>query len=172
MSYYINPKRLWSKRNFAQSVVFRIKRILASPFLALGFKNIEYYYVHGEGSGNNLFLGSNVSTCDAIFNIASGDIRVKDNTIFGHGVQVLTGFHRFYNGKLAKLQAGAPKEVPLSGYDITIGSGCLIGSGVIILKDVSIGDNVIIGAGSVVIKDLPDNVYAAGVPAKVVSKNI
>lgn len=172
MSSYINPKRLRSKRNFAQYVVFNIKRILASPFLALGFKNIEYYYVHGEGSGNNLFLGSNVSTMDAIFNISSGNIRIKDNTIFGHGVQVLTGFHRFYNGKLAKLQTGAPKEVPLSGFDITIGSGCMIGSGAIIVKGVAIGDNVIIGAGSVVTKDLPDNVFAAGVPAKVVSQNI
>jgi acetyltransferase-like isoleucine patch superfamily enzyme len=172
MSYYINPKRLKTKNTFLGKIKFALKRFISAPILSLGFKNIEYYYVHGEGNGNKLFLGKNVSTADAVFNISSGNITVNDNTIFAHDVHVLTGFHRFFNGKLAKLQEGSPREVPLNGFDITIGSGCFIGSRVTILKGVTIGDNVIIGAGSVVTKDLPANVFAAGVPVKIISKNI
>ena len=82
---------------------------------------------------------------------------------------VLTGQHRFYKGKRAKLSgSSALKEVPDEGNDIVIGSGCFIGSGVIILKKVTIGDNVIIGAGAVVTKDIPVNCFAAGNPARVV----
>lgn len=138
----------------------------------LGFNNIDYYYVHGSDSRKNkLKLGLGVSTADAVFNISSGNIIVGDNTLFGHGVMILTGFHQFYNGKLAKLQPDSPKEVPDEGHDITIGTGCYLGSGVIVLRGVEIGDNTIIGAGAVVSKDIPSNVFAAGIPAKVISSN-
>ena len=36
---------------------------------------------------------------------------------------------------------------------------------------VSIGRNVIVGTGAAVVKSLPDNVIAAGVPAKILRKN-
>ena len=39
-----------------------------------------------------------------------------------------------------------------------------------ILPGVTIGDNSVIGAGSVVVKDIPENVFAAGAPAKVIRK--
>ncbi len=174
MAYYINPKRLKSKRTLYGKIKFTLNRLIARPFLAMGFKHVEYYYLHGEGSGNTLTLGNNISTADAVFNISSGNIVVKDNTVFAHDVHVLTGFHQFYKGRLAKLSndPDAPREVPSSGNDITIGSGCFIGSRVTILKNVTIGDNVIIGAGSVVTKDIPSNVFAAGIPAKVLASNI
>jgi acetyltransferase-like isoleucine patch superfamily enzyme len=54
---------------------------------------------------------------------------------------------------------------------IRVGNNVFIGVHTIILPGVSIGDNVVIGAGSVVNKDIPDNVVAAGVPAKII-KNI
>lgn len=49
---------------------------------------------------------------------------------------------------------------------VTIGEGAWIGTGAIILADV--GRGTIVAAGSVVTKPLPDNVIAAGVPAKVI----
>lgn len=71
----------------------------------------------------------------------------------------------------AKLVPGSEafRETPESGYDIEIGEGCFIGSGVIILAPVKIGDNVIIGSGSLVVKDIPSNCFAAGAPAKLIS---
>lgn len=50
---------------------------------------------------------------------------------------------------------------------VSIGNNVFIGAGSIILPGVTIGNNVVIGAGSVVTKDVPDNVVAAGAPARV-----
>jgi UDP-2-acetamido-3-amino-2,3-dideoxy-glucuronate N-acetyltransferase len=47
--------------------------------------------------------------------------------------------------------------------------GSSIGAGSVILP-VTIGNNSMIGAGSVVTKDIPDNVMAAGNPARIIRK--
>ncbi len=51
---------------------------------------------------------------------------------------------------------------------IHIQQNVFLGSNVTILKGVTIGRNSIIGNGSVVTKSIPDNVIAAGNPAKVI----
>lgn len=51
---------------------------------------------------------------------------------------------------------------------IKVGNNVFIGSNSIILPGVIIGDNVVIGTGSVVTKNIPDNVVAAGVPARII----
>jgi acetyltransferase-like isoleucine patch superfamily enzyme len=49
---------------------------------------------------------------------------------------------------------------------VTIGAGAWIGTGAIVLADV--GQGTVVAAGSVVTRPLPDNVIAAGVPARVI----
>lgn len=51
---------------------------------------------------------------------------------------------------------------------VTIKRSTLIGIGSVVRDYLTIGKNTIIGAGSVVLEDIPDNVVAAGVPAKVI----
>ena len=46
--------------------------------------------------------------------------------------------------------------------------GALIGGGALILAGVRIGSKTVIGAGSVVNRDLPDGVFAAGNPCRVI----
>lgn len=53
---------------------------------------------------------------------------------------------------------------------ITIGNGCWLGGGVIVVPGVTIGAGAVIGAGSVVTKDIPENVLAAGNPCRVLRK--
>jgi maltose O-acetyltransferase len=43
-----------------------------------------------------------------------------------------------------------------------------VGGGAIILPGVTIGSRAVIGAGSVVTRDIPDAVFAAGNPCRVV----
>ncbi|MEC7370687.1 MAG: acyltransferase [Pseudomonadota bacterium] len=51
---------------------------------------------------------------------------------------------------------------------VRLGDNVWIGDSAIVTKGVTIGSNSIIGAGSVVTKDIPENVIAAGNPARVV----
>jgi len=54
------------------------------------------------------------------------------------------------------------------GKPISIGSDVWVGGGVLILPGVRIGSRTVIGAGSIVTRDLPDDVFAAGNPCRVI----
>jgi acetyltransferase-like isoleucine patch superfamily enzyme len=151
-----------------------ILRLILLPITRLGllcgFPNIDYAYVHGRV--RRLHIGQRCSTMNTTFNVVSGDVYIGDDTLFSHNCYVLTGIHRFYNGKRASLQADSPiAEVPLEGRDIRIGNGCFIGAGATIIGGVTIGDNVIIGAGAVVTSDVPTGSFVAGVPARVMKSS-
>ena len=126
------------------------------------------------GTSGSLHIGSKVAVANTLFNLSSGSIHIGDYTIFGQNVMVLTGRHNFIDGQRAGIEevingsswGGGEKEVPSSGFDISIGSGCWIASGVIIIGGVSIGNNVIVTAGAVVTHDIPDYCIVGGIPAK------
>jgi len=164
--YFLNPKR-YEFNSLREKIGYYVKLPLVSLGLWLGFQNIEYSYVHGCKS--RITLGKNCSTMNTIFNVISGNIIVGNDTLFGHNCMVLTGTHEFYNGRRASLNNPTLEETPVSGRDINIGEGCFIGSGVIIQGNVNIGSNVILGAGAVVTGNIPDNCFAAGIPAKIVN---
>ena len=82
---------------------------------------------------------------------------------------VLTGRHNFVNGFRASLLGYSYEdETPSFGQDISIGEGCWIASGAIILGGVCIGKNSIICAGAVVTRSFPNSVMLAGVPARII----
>lgn len=56
--------------------------------------------------------------------------------------------------------------------DITIGNHVWIGSDVSIQKGVKIGQNSIIGSGTIVTKSFPENVIVAGVPGKIIKRDV
>jgi acetyltransferase-like isoleucine patch superfamily enzyme len=168
MAFFLNPKRR-KIRGLGARLIHYCKLPLIRLGLSLGFTNIEYSYVHGDPK--RLKLGRNCSTMNTIFNTCSGNITIGDDTIISHNCMVLTGIHRFYKGRRAKLvpNSGHFRETPESGYDIEIGKGCYIGSGAMILGQVKIGDNVIVCAGAVVTKDVPSGCFVGGNPAKIIS---
>lgn len=53
-----------------------------------------------------------------------------------------------------------------------IGNNVYIGTGARVLGNINIGDNVIIGANAVVIDNVPSNCIVAGVPARIIEKNV
>ena len=59
-----------------------------------------------------------------------------------------------------------------SNTAVSIGAGCWLGAGVIVLPGARIGRNVVVAAGSVVRGLVPDRCVVAGVPAKVVKEYV
>ena len=86
-------------------------------------------------------------------------VEIGDFTLFGPAVQIYTATHPL-NADLRRKQEFA--------RPIEIGSDVWIGGGAVICPGVKIGSKSVIGAGSVVTRDIPDGVFAAGNPCRVI----
>lgn len=86
----------------------------------------------------------------------------------GNHVLIGTGCIISDNDAHALNMLGRRLDEPAECAEVSIGDDCFIGARSIILKGVSIGNGSVVGAGSVVTKSIPENVIAAGNPAKIV----
>jgi maltose O-acetyltransferase len=109
--------------------------------------------------GTNILLGERVFFN---FNCVVLDVcrvAIGDYTLFGPAVQIYTATHPM-NAELRRKQEFA--------RPIEIGSDVWVGGGAILCPGVRIGSRSVIGAGSVVTRDIPEGVFAAGNPCRVV----
>jgi maltose O-acetyltransferase len=109
--------------------------------------------------GTNILLGERVFFN---FNCVVLDVcrvRIGDHTLIGPAVQIYTAMHPL-NAELRRVQE--------FGKPVEIGSDVWIGGAAIICPGVKIGSKAVIGAGSVVTRDIPDSVFAAGNPCRVI----
>ncbi|MDO4988579.1 MAG: acyltransferase [Synergistes sp.] len=136
--------------------------------------------------GENCLLGDNVSifTDVRIGNnvIISRNVTVNSETVIGNSSRIMDGSHitgRANIGNNVFISAGVfmanDNFFGKFGYTdkckgATIKDNVSIGVGVMLLPKVTIGANSIIAAGSVVNTDIPENVLAAGNPARVITK--
>lgn len=110
--------------------------------------------------GYNIILGKQVFFNFNCVVLDVCKITIGDRTMIGPDVQIYTATHPL-NAK----ERSSGKEF---GKPITIGEDVWIGGAAIILPGVSIGNRAVIGAGSVVTKDIPEDVFAAGNPCKII----
>jgi len=115
------------------------------PFFCDYGRNIEL--------GDRVFFNFNCVVLDVC------RVRIGDNTLVGPAVQIYTPMHPLDAEMRRRHEYGKPIE---------IGSDVWIGGGAIILPGVRIGDRTVIGAGSVVTRDVPEEVFAAGNPCRIV----
>ncbi len=109
--------------------------------------------------GSNIELGERVFfnfNC-VVLDVCS--VRIRAFTLFGAAVQIYTATHPFDAEQRRSQEFGKPVE---------IGSDVWVGGGAIILPGVRIGSRAVIGAGSVVTRDVPESVFAAGNPCRVI----
>lgn len=109
--------------------------------------------------GNNVFIGYSTN-----FYIGS-EIRIGDDCLIAEQC-IFRGYSGHPVDPVAR-KAGLPEDNSSVG-PIVLGNNVWIGSGVKINQGVHIGDNSIIATGSIVTKNIPDNVLAAGIPAKII----
>jgi maltose O-acetyltransferase len=109
--------------------------------------------------GSNIYLGARVFFNFNCIVLDVCEVRIGDYTLFGPGVQILTPLHPFDAALRRERELGKPVHV---GADVWVGAGALI------LAGVRVGPRSVIGAGSVVTRDIPEDVFAAGNPCRVI----
>lgn len=103
--------------------------------------------------GERVFFNFNCVVLDVCL------VQIGSYTLFGPAVQIYTPMHPF-NAELRRREE--------FGKPVDIGSDVWVGGGAIILPGVHIGSRAVIGAGSVVTRDVPEGVFAAGNPCRVI----
>lgn len=109
--------------------------------------------------GSNIELGERVFFNFNCVVLDVARVVIGDYTLFGPAVQIYTATHPFDAQLRRKQEFAKPIE---------IGSDVWVGGGAIICPGVRIGSRSVIGAGSVVTRDIPDDVFAAGNPCRVI----
>jgi maltose O-acetyltransferase len=109
--------------------------------------------------GSNIELGERVFFNFNCVVLDVCPVKIGSFTLFGPGVQILTPMHPLDAQLRRKEEFGKP---------VQIGSDVWVGGAAIILPGVRIGSRTVIGAGSVVTRDVPEGVFAAGNPCRVI----
>jgi maltose O-acetyltransferase len=110
--------------------------------------------------GTNITLGERVFFNFNCVVLDVAHVLVGSRVLFGPAVQIYAATHPLSAAeRRTGLEAGRPVEV---GDDVWVGGGAIICPGV------RVGARTVIGAGSVVTRDIPEGVFAAGNPCRVI----
>jgi acetyltransferase-like isoleucine patch superfamily enzyme len=102
--------------------------------------------IHVLNNGE-LTIGDRVNISHNVTIYCLGKIYIGDRTRIAHNVSLIDHDYVFLDAERVQKTAGV----------IKIGENCVIGTGVIILKNVTIGSNAVLAAGAMVTKDVPNS---------------
>ena len=123
--------------------------------------------------GRNIYVGNRVSVNMNCTFVDCNRITIGDNVLIASNVQLYTAAHPVeLAARLTPDWTPDKAEYFCRTYalPITIGDGCWLGGGVIVLPGVTIGPGSVIGAGSVVTRDIPADSLAVGNPCRVIRR--
>jgi maltose O-acetyltransferase len=109
--------------------------------------------------GSNIELGERVFFNFNCVVLDVCTVSIGSFTLFGPAVQIYTALHPLSAERRRREEYGKRVEI---GADVWVGGGAII------LPGVRIGSRAVIGAGSVVTRDVPDDMFAAGNPCRLV----
>ena len=110
--------------------------------------------------GTNITLGDRVFFNFNCVVLDVTQVRVGSGVLFGPAVQIYVATH--------PLSAAERRTGLESGRAVEVGNEVWVGGGAIICPGVRVGARSVIGAGSVVTRDIPEGVFAAGNPCRVI----
>ncbi len=120
-----------------------------------------YAYIEARNPAASIHFGNNISINNSFSAVANtSKITIEDDVLIGFNCAIIDSDFHETNPKKRENNDSVSKPV-------VIKKNVFIGNNVSILKGVTIGENSIIANGSVVSKPIPNNVIAAGIPAKV-----
>lgn len=120
-----------------------------------------YSYIEARGSGSMVKIGNNVAINNGFSAIAITTIIIEDNVLIGLNCSIIDN-----DGHNLDPEKRNSADVP--SLPVHVKQNVFIGNNVTLLKGVTIGKDSVIASNSVVTKSIPDNVVAAGNPARVI----
>lgn len=151
----------------------RRNRIIKKLF---GSVDGDTYYVQSPlyvDYGFNVHIGKNFLSNYNLVIEDEAPIYIGDNVMLAPNVTLTTDLHPMHPTQRCvrydpQYFPSNHRPIYIHAKPIKIGSNVWICTGAIVCPGVTIGDNTIIGAGSVVTQDIPANVFACGIPCRVV----
>ena len=138
------------------------RRLILQDLLGQMGQNLEIEPHFNCDYGSNIFVGDNVYMNFGCILLDCNTIQIGNNVMFGPSVQIYTAYH--------PLEAKARNSGRELAAPVSIGDNVWLGGGVMVCPKVTIGKNTVIGTGAVVTKSMPDNVFAAGNPCRVIKE--
>ncbi len=126
---------------------------------------LQFDYGVNFFTGKNCFVNFNLVALDCAPVYLGDDVFVGPNVTFGAPIHPLLNEER----KIRVREDGSLYDFEYA-KPITIEDGVWLASNVVVCGGVTIGKNSVIGAGSVVTRDIPEGVFAAGNPCRVIRK--
>lgn len=130
---------------------------------------INGYNQIGRGSLVWILEGGRIELCGDVSTSGRNMIIAKERVTIGKACQIAFGvtisdhdFHKTYSDGVQNSET----------LPVTIGDGVWIGMNATILKGVTIGENAIVAAGAVVTMDVPPRAMVAGVPARIIKREV
>lgn len=139
-------------------------------FIDEDFTTISKTIISLKSSESTVIIGKRALFVDVdiqMFDIPGRMIRIGDDALFGAFVSIKN------NDGHTILDLNTKKILNIPNQSIDIGNHVWIGRNVALLKNASIGNDCVVGGYSVVTQKFnEDHVVVAGVPAKIVKRNI
>jgi maltose O-acetyltransferase len=110
--------------------------------------------------GTNITLGEKVFFNFNCVVLDVAPVSIGARSLFGPAVQIYAATH--------PLGAAERRTGLEAGRAVEIGDDVWVGGGAVICPGVRVGARTVIGAGSVVTRDIPEGVFAAGNPCRVI----
>lgn len=169
-AYQAHDAELSKERVKAREIVFEFNN-LAPKFIKQRKELLKRLF----GKTEKMFYVEPPFRCDYGYNITIGNnFYANFNLVILDGAKVKIGDNVFIGPNVAMYTTGHPIHPHLRdqnyewAQEINIGNSVWIGGNVVINPGIKIGSNAVIGSGSVITKDIPENVFAAGNPCKVI----
>ena len=162
-----NCKRIIGKPNVFHPILMKGKgKISFGNNVQIGVVDSPNYYSHYtylevRNNESEITIGNNVAINNGFSAVAFSKITIHDNVLIGINCSIID--NDGHSLLIAERNNGMPNIAT-----VTVEENVFLGDNVTILKGVTIGENSVIGNGSIVTKDIPENVIAAGNPARVI----
>ncbi len=134
----------------------------------------EHFYFEPDvrfDYGINIFIGEHFYANYNLTILDCARVQIGNNVMFGPNITLATPVHPMLLEDRRMRQAADGTWFDYEyAKPITVEDGVWIASCVTVNGGVTIGKNSVIGSGSVVTRDIPEGVFAAGVPCRVIRK--